>query len=226
MTPTPPKILPYAELTSNKDAARVLTFWFGERASWAKGRHDKEKYAMWFMEGKAWDTRIREEFGALWGRAKQGELSQWADLGELEALALIVLLDQVSRNLGRHSADAFAQDAMAMAVAERVLEDRKDRNLMLIERAFVYMPFEHDESLESQDRCEALFEELVEEAEGPEEKTRFEGFLGFATSHKEIIERFGHFPHRNQVLGRTTTEEERAFMEDGGATFGQGEAES
>lgn len=159
----------------------------------------------WFNKDEAFDRLIAERFAALHGEAAAGRLSHWGESAE-GALALILLLDQFSRNLFRGAAHAFAQDKMAVDVARKALDAGFDREVDPQLRLFFYMPFMHSEAIADQARCVSLFHELIGATEG----------LKYALEHAEIIRRFGRFPHRNAVLGRHTTPAERSFLDGGG----------
>jgi len=171
--------------------ATVLAFW---RAAGA----DK-----WFTKDAAFDAKIRAKFLATYDAAAAGALA-WD--GDAEgALALVVVLDQFPRNMFRDSARAFAADPLARAVASRAIARGFDQEIAVAERSFFYLPFEHSEALADQERCVAL-----NRASGDADA------LKWAEVHADIIRRFGRFPHRNGVLGRTTTPEEQAFLDGGG----------
>jgi len=178
------------------DAIALCDFWFGA--------HAKPK---WWDKDADFDAEIRRRFGALQGRAAAGDLSEWEETTK-GSLALIVLLDQVPRNIYRDTPRAFATDSMALALAKRAIERGHDRDLEPEERLFLYMPFQHSENLKDQKRCVALIESL-----GTENTAEY------AQRHLEIIERFGRFPHRNRILGRASTDEELAFLETPNSSF-------
>jgi uncharacterized protein (DUF924 family) len=139
-------------------------------------------------------------------------------------VALVVVLDQLSRNLHRGSAEAFAADARARALVYQGLAHGDDQVLRPIERLFFYMPLEHSEALEDQERCVALFRELaLAVAAAPDadakQVAQFESFIDFAVRHRDIIARFGRFPHRNAVLGRASTDEELEFLQQPNSSF-------
>lgn len=186
----------------------VLDFWFGTPESEIYGMARPE----WFRKSAEFDDEIRRRFGALHAQALAGELGDWAQT-PLGACALIVLLDQFSRNLFRGQATAFAGDAQALAVARRLVEAGDDQRLPTAQhRVFVYLPFEHDESLESQHISLALYEQLAQ-ASGLVDN------LDYARRHAVVIERFGRYPHRNAALGRASTPEEIAFLKEPGSSF-------
>jgi uncharacterized protein (DUF924 family) len=170
----------------------VVTFWL------AAGP-DK-----WFKKDDAFDAEIRRLFLASYEAARAGRLAGWENTPH-GALALLILLDQFPRNMFRGTAQMYATDAEARAVAERAISRGFDRQVSPVQRQFFYLPFEHSESLADQERAVALFR-----AVGPAET------LKWAELHHDIIRRFGRFPHRNAILGRQTTAEEQAFLDGGG----------
>jgi uncharacterized protein (DUF924 family) len=173
-------------------AAEILTFW---------REAGPEK---WFAKDEAFDAEISRRFRPLVEAATRGELSDWEETPE-GVYALLVLLDQFPRNLHRGSHRAFAADALAREVAGRALARGFDAAFGNPERRFLYMPFMHSEDLADQERCVAL-----SEASGDADSTKW------AIIHRDIIRDFGRFPHRNDLLGRETTQEERRFLANGG----------
>jgi uncharacterized protein (DUF924 family) len=184
----------------------VLDFWFGAPGS---AEHGTTR-ALWFTKSDAADDAIRTRFGPTVEAALRGELDHWGE-DLRSALALIVLLDQFTRNIFRETPRAFAGDAAALALAQRVVDAGLDRQLSLRERWFVYMPFEHAESLPMQDRAVALFRRLADDGL-PEPRD-------WAIRHRDVVARFGRFPHRNAILGRPSTPEEEAFLRTPGSRF-------
>lgn len=158
----------------------------------------------WFVKDDAFDAEIRRRFLAEVETAARGELSAWEETPE-GVYALLLLLDQFPRNLYRGSPQAFAADPLALAVAERAIAHGFDQAFENPERRFIYMPFMHSEDLADQQRCVAL----CEAADDPDG-------VKFAEIHRDIIRNFGRFPHRNPVLGRQSSAEERRFLDDGG----------
>jgi len=183
----------------------VLDFWFGPLDARGKAR------VAWFRKNPAFDGEIRERFGALHRAAALRELEPWRASRE-PMLALVVVLDQFSRNLFRGDARAFAQDAHARACAREALERGDDLQLLPVERQFLYMPFEHSEDPADQDRAVDLMRSL-ESFEATRDLTQW------AEKHRAIIRRFGRFPHRNAALGRPSTPAEEAFLEEPGSGF-------
>ncbi|MBN8480825.1 MAG: DUF924 family protein [Xanthomonadales bacterium] len=159
--------------------------------------------ARWFTKDPAFDARFRDRFLDLHERAAAGALDAWIESAH-SALALVVLLDQFPRNAFRGSARMHATDADARRVAARIVDSGIDRDIEPELRVFCYLPFAHSEDLADQDRSVALMRTLGSEA------------LAHAEDHRDIIRRFGRFPHRNAVLGRSTTPAEQAFLDSGG----------
>jgi uncharacterized protein (DUF924 family) len=189
------------------DAQAVLDFWFLPEADPGHGAARPQ----WFRKDAAFDAEIRARFGALHASAAGGAFEAWGEAPR-SMLALIVVLDQFSRNLHRDGASAFAQDARALACARRAIEMEWDLVLRPVERQFCYLPFEHSENLDDQDRAVALFTELERHPETPD-------LASWAEKHRAVIRRFGRFPHRNAALGRESTREELAFLAEPGSRF-------
>ncbi|WP_322059619.1 DUF924 family protein [Paraburkholderia sp. J63] len=189
-------------------AREVLDFWFGMPGSEEFGRERK----MWFRKDEAFDARLRERFGALLDAACAGELDAWCATPE-GALALVIVLDQFSRNCHRGTPRAFSSDDKALGIARAMVASGADQRLPgLQHRVFAYLPFEHAESADAQRESLRLFGEL---AKDPEAK----GYYEYARRHAAVIERFGRFPHRNAQLGRASSEAEAAFLREPGASF-------
>ena len=171
--------------------ADIVTFW------------REAGYERWYAKDDAFDQELRDRFMATYEAARDGKLSAWQDSDE-GALALLIVLDQFPRNMFRDDARAFATDALARGVADRAIVEGRDQRIELAMRSFMYLPFEHSEEMADQERSVALFAPLGEDS------------LKWAVLHADIIRKFGRFPHRNAVLGRTTTPDEAAFLDDGG----------
>lgn len=189
-------------------AREVLDYWFG-----VPGSADyNQARALWFQASEVVDAALRARFLTLHQQAAAGAYDAWTAT-PLGACALIIVLDQFSRNLYRNQPQAFAQDAQALAIARALIEQNKDRSLPTPHhRSFVYLPFEHDESLASQHESLRLFTALKEE-------TGLADPLEWAIKHAEIIKRFGRYPHRNKILGRPSSAEEEAFLKEPGSSF-------
>lgn len=181
----------------------VLRFWFGEPPHAAR--------EAWFRKDPAFDAAIRERFGATVSAALAGAFSDWSH-SPRGALARVILLDQFTRNIFRDTPRAFEGDPLALAIASAVVDAGDDRVLDRYERQFLYLPFEHSESAAAQDRSLELFAALARD-------TGDDSLLPWARRHAEIVRRFGRFPHRNAILGRASTPEEAAFLEEPGSRF-------
>ncbi len=206
-----------APAPSRPDA--VLDFWFGD--SLVHGWPVVPRKPLWFGSDPAVDEAIRQGFGPLVAQALAGGLTDWEEPPR-HRLALLVLLDQFTRNLHRGQATAFAGDARACALALDLLDRGLHRSLPPIGRVFVFMPLMHAEDLALQDRCIRCFEDLLADTPADHAVARDDlaSHLQFARLHRDIVLRFGRFPHRNQALGRRNTDEETAFLVDG-PRFGQ-----
>jgi uncharacterized protein (DUF924 family) len=189
------------------EAQAVLEFWFLPATDPGHGLARPQ----WFRKDADFDGEIRARFRALHGVAASGGLEDWAEEPH-SMLALLVVLDQFSRNLYRDDSRAFAQDARALGCAKRVIDREWDLVLRPVERQFCYLPFEHSERLEDQDRAFALFSGL-----GQFPETR--DLAVWSEKHRAIIRRFGRFPHRNAALGRASTPEELEFLAGPGSGF-------
>ena len=187
----------------------VLAFWLGAPAQ----DHDSfmKKIRRWFSADKALDAEIRSRFGDDVQRARDGALDAWAKTPR-GRLALIVLLDQFTRNLHRGTARAFENDARALALAEAGLDAGEDASLSFEEKIFLYTPLTHSEDVTRQERHVALVDAAVNAAPAAMQKT-YGVALAHARGYLEQIRRFGRFPHRNAILGRTCTQEEMAFLD-------------
>ncbi|WP_372237239.1 DUF924 family protein [Burkholderia sp. SRS-W-2-2016] len=186
----------------------MLDCWFGAPGAPEYGTERK----LWFSRNDAVDTMLRERFADLIDAANDGALDAW-QATPLGALALVIVLDQFSRNCHRNTARAFAADRKALEVAQRMIASGADRLLPgPHQRAFVYLPFEHDETPASQQESLRLFKALDAEPGAG-------SYYRYAVRHAEIIERFGRFPHRNGLLGRISSDEETAFLREPGSSF-------
>jgi uncharacterized protein (DUF924 family) len=179
----------------------ILEFWFSDQAR-----------SLWFERDADFDALIRSRFEATHQAALAGRLDSWEGAAET-CLALLVLLDQFSRNMHRGSARAFAADGKARAVADRAIARGHDRMLPPDRLWFLYLPFEHSEDLADQRRAVALFRAHAEAAAGTDRERALE-LLDYAQRHLAAIERFGRFPHRNELLGRESSEDEAAYLRD------------
>lgn len=195
--------------------ADILRFWFGARAPGAPV--DAERFALWFMKSPETDGVIRARFEADVLAAAAGERDAWGGSAE-GALALIVLLDQFPRNIYRDAPRAFAFDSQALALSLDGQARGLDLALDVPERGFFYLPMEHAESAEMQERSVAAFARLAASAP-PEHAALAANFHDYAIRHRDVIARFGRYPHRNAILGRPSTPEEIEFLKQPGSSF-------
>ena len=186
-------------------AREVLDFWFGSGSDHGK-RHKR-----WFAKDPAFDAELRERFSGLVEDLLQGKHRGWLS-DPRECLARIVALDQFPRQIHRGSPRAFAADPLALEAARHVLAHRYDAGMLPVERLFAYLPFEHSESLADQERACELMRPLAQFAETDDA-------LRYAEAHRDIIARFGRFPHRNAILGRASSREELEFLKQPGSAF-------
>ncbi|SEN59314.1 Uncharacterized conserved protein, DUF924 family [Paracoccus alcaliphilus] len=172
-----------------KTAADVRNFWFSD-----------DTRPHWFVKSDEFDRRIAREFGPTYEAAHKGELDDWAQSAQ-DVLALVVVLDQFPRNMFRGDPRSFESNDLALKHARMAVDRGFDDELDTVGRQFLYLPFEHSEDLADQDRSVALYQALGDESA-----------LDYAHQHRDIIARFGRFPHRNRVLGREDTPEEAEFL--------------
>ena len=174
----------------------ILKFWFDEIDS-----------KCWWTKDDELDQQIRKRFAAVHDMAINGELFEWR-LTPRGSLAEVIILDQFSRNMYRDTAQAFAYDGMALVLAQEAITAEFDRELTTVENSFLFMPFMHSESPTIHDLAVALYE-----------KNGIQNNLDFELKHKAIIDRFGRYPHRNEILGRESTPEEIEFLKQSGTAF-------
>jgi len=190
------------------DPQEVLDFWFGASGSAGFG----QPRSVWFTKDAAFDRQIAVRFGTALEAALAGGLRAW-DATVPGALARIVVLDQFTRNVLRDTARAFAGDAQAREAARALVDTGRDRSLLPVQRAFVYLPFEHAEDAALQDESVRLFARLAQD------EPACASMHDYALRHQAVIARFGRFPHRNAALGRASTPEEIAFLRQPGSRF-------
>lgn len=190
----------------NAQAQAILDFWFG-------GELPRKE---WFQKSESFDREIAQRFGAQIELALEGGLHAWDAEGPQAALARILVLDQFCRNVYRDTPLAFAGDHQALAAALDMLDAGEDQKLAPFQRAFVYMPLEHAEDPAMQQRSVALFTRLAEAEPGNQ---GLSGMLDYAKRHRDVIERFGRFPHRNAILQRASTAAELEFLKQPGSKF-------
>jgi uncharacterized protein (DUF924 family) len=187
----------------------VLDFWFGAPDSATASQPRRE----WFVKSDAFDDEIRRRFGAAIETAIAGGLRDWDAEGPQGVLARILVLDQFTRNAHRNTPQSFAGDPLALDAARALVDSDAYRELPPLQRAFVYMPFEHAEDALMQARAVELFAALAAERPG------FDDMLDYAQRHRAVIARFGRFPHRNEILDRASTPEEIDFLRQPGSRF-------
>jgi len=180
----------------------ILDFWFGEIKD---GLTVEDRNKFWFMPNADVDSTIREKFEDLVRQAGSEKLKNWQSTVR-GSLALIILLDQFTRNIYRGFSEAFKYDSLARTICTEGIKNGIDKKLEIIERCFYYLPLEHSENLEDQDRCMKLFEELLVRVD-KSKITLIKNSLDYAVLHRSIIEEFGRFPHRNKILNRESTQQ-------------------
>jgi uncharacterized protein (DUF924 family) len=188
--------------------AEILGFWFNKLPD-ESGSSPKRQ--VWFRKEPGFDRQIAAQFQAVYEQAATGELNHWQTT-PTAALALVLVLDQFPRHLFRGQPRAFATDAQALAVAQRAIAHGYDQQVSPIQRVFFYLPLEHSENLHHQQQCVALFEPLRQDPD-------LGDYYIYAEKHRDVIQRFGRFPHRNAILDRPSTEAELAFLQQPGSSF-------
>lgn len=191
-------------------AQQILVFWFDDPA--APNSEYGQQRKVWFRKDPAFDQQIRDRFLSTYEHARLGELDPWLT-DPRPALALTLLLDQFPRNMFRGTPRCFEADAQALQVAETAIAQGHDQAVLPVERMFFYLPFEHSENLGHQHQAVAYFEALVNAA--PE----LQSTLEYAYRHRDVIAQFGRFPHRNEILGRSSTPAEAEFLQQPGSRF-------
>ncbi len=191
-------------------AKAMLDFWFGDPTDPTSDYGQQRK--VWFKKDADFDAMVRQQFLNDYHQARAGQLNGWLQAPRL-CLALVLLLDQIPRNIFRGSPQSFATDAQALEAARYGLSQGWHQELIPVERLFFYLPFEHSENLADQDLSLRLFQSLVQN------EPALETTLDYAERHREVIQRFGRFPHRNDILNRPTTAEEREFLKQPGSRF-------
>lgn len=192
------------------EQSAILNFWFGgpleQEPSYAQQRK------LWFRKSEQTDQLIRDQFSQIYGQIAAGSRQSWSTTVQ-GALAAVIVLDQFSRNMFRGTPQAFTTDAQALAVAEKAIAQGFDQQVFPAQRLFFYLPFEHSENKQDQQRSVMLFRNLIHQSE--ELKDTYD----YALKHQIIIEQFGRFPHRNVILGRSSTPAEIDFLQQPGSSF-------
>lgn len=194
----------------------VLDFWFG--ALDAEGRADEKHQQRWWSKDPALDAAIRDRFLPLHTAILRGEREAWL-AEQPRRLAYVVVLDQFSRNMFRGTPAMFSGDERALSAALGGIEQRWDKALPLDERAALYLPLMHSERLDMQQRCIQLYANQAAELPEGEARASIENRLAYAVQHRDIVQRFGRFPHRNEVLGRASSAAELEFLRQPGSSF-------
>lgn len=207
--------MPAPSLSPETEAESVLTFWFGAGTDDTATAQTQRK--LWWSKDAAVDAGMHMRFATLVNAAAAGGHDDWAETPR-GRLALVLLFDQFPRNIYRDTPQAFAHDARALELALAGIAAGADQALRPIERVFCYLPLEHAESMAMQDRSVALFTALAAGVAESDRET-FSGYVDYARRHREVIARFGRFPHRNRILGRISTPEETAFLKQPGSSF-------
>ena len=193
----------------------ILRYWFGTAADdLAIAGECAEK---WWKKNPDVDREIRERFAATLDASSMGAHDDWNKTPG-GCLANIILADQFSRNMYRDTPQTYAFDKLALAWCKGGLAAGFDQQLRPIQRVFFYMPLEHSEVIDDQQECVELFSKLAGSV-APEQRKLFDGYVDYAARHRDIVQRFGRFPHRNAILGRESTEDEVAFLQQPGSSF-------
>ena len=206
---------------TDDDLARIeviLSFWFKEQELTAP--QIDRRMDIWFGEDSVFDHEIEKEFADDVDRASEGKLDHWA-ADPLGRLALIILIDQFRRNIYRNTVKAFSKDKLALKLCVEGAMEKKDKSLTPVQRIFFYMPLQHAESAKVQAKGLELYNRLAESVSPTYQETILT-VAQFAELHKDIIDQFGRFPHRNKLLGRANTPEEDEYLAGDSPDFGQG----
>lgn len=199
---------PVCILLAMSQIDEVLHFWFNRLPDEPQTGKQRQ---VWFSKNPAFDREVARRFRSHYEQAAAGELDDW-QVTPAGALALVLLLDQVPRHLFRSQAQAFATDAKALAVAQAAIGQGFDQALPSVQRSFLYLPLEHSENLDHQNQCVVHFKALRNDPD-------LADFYTYAERHRDIIQQFGRFPHRNAILGRDSTPAEIAFLQQPGSSF-------
>lgn len=187
----------------------ILSYWFGDQANTPEYYDERNRF--WFVADPVTDANILERFSGTIEQALNGDLDDWAE-GPRGLLALVLVLDQFTRNVYRGTPKAFSGDPRALLLARRAIDDRIDIGLEPVERVFLYLPLEHSEDIGDQEMCLRCHRRLADSVSDAL-REQYESFYMWAGRHHAVIERFGRFPHRNTILGRKSTPEEAKFLQ-------------
>ena len=188
----------------------ILGFWFGS-GSQDNGAESGKRRAVWFKKDTTFDQTIQTRFKQDYEQAAAGKLDHWKESPQ-GCLVLVLLLDQFPRNMFRGDPQTFATGSQALLVAQHAIAQGFDQELLPVQRWFIYLPFEHSENLEHQHQAVELFRRLGDDPDSLD-------VLSYAILNRDVIQRFGRFPHRNKILGRATTPEEAEFLKQPGSSF-------
>ena len=201
----------------SKEINNILTFWFGKNISCDRSKEiDKRVKGLWFSEDEKVDDDIRKKFKGLLEAVSKKNFDKVKNSDE--KMALIILFDQFPRNIFRNKAESFSYDHLALKLARSIIDMNEDMSLEPIKRFFLYLPFEHSENKEDQEISIRKFKRLYHDADSKVQK-HFKVFHDYAVKHKVIIDRFDRFPHRNEILGRKSTEKEKEFLKEPDSSF-------
>ncbi|MEM1086930.1 MAG: DUF924 family protein [Pseudomonadota bacterium] len=194
----------------------VLDYWLGDATHDAEAADTKMK--LWFQKSAATDADIANRFLDLMAPLADGLAYDWADHGPQHRLAAIIAIDQFSRNLFRDSKHAFANDHIALGLTKDALLKGEDKTISEVERIFLYLPLEHSERMTDQDLSVQMYTNLAKQAR-PDFKALCENTLDYAIRHRDVIDQYGRFPHRNAILKRPNTDAETEYLSQPGAGF-------
>ncbi|WDE06854.1 DUF924 domain-containing protein [Thalassomonas viridans] len=204
-------------MDKQQEVNAVLDFWFGEiENELSDGQHQE----LWYQGSEALDNKIKQDFFSLYQKVMAKELDHWQQDAR-GSLALVILLDQLPRNMFRGTARAFASDELALQICKAGIKQGLDLQLSLVERVFYYHPFQHSESLAEQQTSVDVFIGMLEQYRQPEHVKVIENSIHWAREHLAIIRQFGRFPHRNKAQQRASTAQELEYLKSG-FKFGQG----
>ncbi|MDP3735900.1 MAG: DUF924 family protein [Hyphomonadaceae bacterium] len=206
----------YMRFDLNETPGSILHYWLGYSADRASMLEDRR--SLWFNGGFELDRMIAHRFTSIVAKLASGLALRWAAQGPRERLAAVIALDQFSRNIFRNTPGAFENDPIAVKLTREAIANGEDLTLKPVERWFLYMPLMHSESSTDQRRSLDKFSELASQAP-PELKEALTSAYDFAKRHANVIKKFGRFPHRNVILGRTTTSAEKKFLKQPGSRF-------
>ncbi|HEX5006357.1 MAG TPA: DUF924 family protein [Hyphomonadaceae bacterium] len=206
----------YVRFDLDETPGSILHYWFAWSADRPATLGDRQ--SLWFGGGFELDRAIAHRFTCIVAKLASGEALRWAAHGPYERLAAIIALDQFSRSIFRGTPAAFENDPLALKLAKEAIAKNEDKLLKPVERWFLYMPLEHSETMEDQNLAVAKFAELLQHAT-PETQPHFASAFDYAKRHAAVIKQFGRFPHRNEILGRQSTEAELAFLKKPGSRF-------